>query len=355
MINNSRGKDFQAKQEENTKESKLPQPTTTATSTSRQWAGFKNPRIVRVSRTFGGKDRHSKVCTVRGLRDRRIRLSVPTAIQLYDLQDRLGLSQPSKVVDWLLDATKDEIDKLPPLQMPPGNFGQFHQSNTIDPRDLNVPQSSHLSPFFNLNSSGGIKINENDENIQATGKSKYWDMDSSSSSRGKCKEVERESIGGNKWIASNEQDNHGGNRGYMEQLSAQNFFPVVNQPFPGLLNNSIPFNSYHNHWEPSNLSLSQFGSQGLIQSQTDPQNSSHHSLLLPSSLALPSASQLFLTPSIFPQYSVENDPRQLNHFQHVLQNSFMPNLHLISPLNVYPKIQSQNNEDSHHDKSKDRS
>lgn len=82
-----------------------------------------NPRIVRVSRTFGGKDRHSKVFTVRGLRDRRIRLSVVTAIQLYDLQDRLGLSQPSKVIDWLLEAAKNDVDLLPPLQFPPNLTG----------------------------------------------------------------------------------------------------------------------------------------------------------------------------------------------------------------------------------------
>ena len=100
------------------------QSTQASTSTSsKQWSsGFKNPRIVRVSRTFGGKDRHSKVCTIKGLRDRRIRLSVPTAIQLYDLQDRLGLNQPSKVVDWLLDTTKNDIDKLPPLPIIPGTF-----------------------------------------------------------------------------------------------------------------------------------------------------------------------------------------------------------------------------------------
>lgn len=93
----------------------------TSNSTT-SWTRLKDPRIVRVSRAFGGKDRHSKVCTVRGLRDRRVRLSVPTAIQLYDLQDRLGLNQPSKVVDWLLDAAKHEIDELPPLQIPPGNL-----------------------------------------------------------------------------------------------------------------------------------------------------------------------------------------------------------------------------------------
>ncbi|KAM2604637.1 hypothetical protein TB2_033522 [Malus domestica] len=34
---------------------------------------------------------HSKVWTSKGLRDRRVHLSVTTAIQLYDLQDRLGL------------------------------------------------------------------------------------------------------------------------------------------------------------------------------------------------------------------------------------------------------------------------
>ncbi|XP_062206960.1 transcription factor TCP13-like [Phragmites australis] len=90
-----------------------------AMATSRQWSAQTESRIVRVSRVFGGKDRHSKVKTVKGLRDRRVRLSVPTAIQLYDLQDRLGLNQPSKVVDWLLNAARHEIDKLPPLQFPP--------------------------------------------------------------------------------------------------------------------------------------------------------------------------------------------------------------------------------------------
>lgn len=92
------------------------------------WLRLKDPRIVRVSRAFGGKDRHSKVCTIRGLRDRRVRLSVSTAIQLYDLQDRLGLNQPSKVVDWLLNAAKDEIDELPPLPIPSASLGLHYQS-----------------------------------------------------------------------------------------------------------------------------------------------------------------------------------------------------------------------------------
>ncbi|KAL2559283.1 transcription factor TCP2-like [Forsythia ovata] len=52
--------------------------------------GWPSSRIVRVSRAFGGKDRHIKVLTSKGLRDRRVRLSVNTAIHFYNLQDCLG-------------------------------------------------------------------------------------------------------------------------------------------------------------------------------------------------------------------------------------------------------------------------
>ncbi|KAL7606682.1 hypothetical protein Lser_V15G15535 [Lactuca serriola] len=77
--------------------------------------GWPSSRIVRVSRASGGKDRHSKVLTSKGLRDRRVRLSVSTAIQFYDLQDRLGYDQPSKAVEWLLKAASTSIDELPSL------------------------------------------------------------------------------------------------------------------------------------------------------------------------------------------------------------------------------------------------
>ncbi|KAF0898913.1 hypothetical protein E2562_012620 [Oryza meyeriana var. granulata] len=72
-------------------------------------------RIYRVSRASGGKDRHSKVYTAKGIRDRRVRLSVSTAIQFYDLQDRLGYDQPSKAIEWLIKAAAAAIDKLPSL------------------------------------------------------------------------------------------------------------------------------------------------------------------------------------------------------------------------------------------------
>ncbi|CAL5091455.1 unnamed protein product [Urochloa decumbens] len=80
-------------------------------------------RIYRVSRASGGKDRHSKVYTAKGIRDRRVRLSVATAIQFYDLQDRLGYDQPSKAIEWLIKAAADAIDKLPSLESATGCAG----------------------------------------------------------------------------------------------------------------------------------------------------------------------------------------------------------------------------------------
>ena len=65
-----------------------------------------------ILRTTGRKDRHSKVCTTKGPRDRSIRLVAHTAIQFYDMQDRLGYDQPSKVVDWLIKKDKAAINEL---------------------------------------------------------------------------------------------------------------------------------------------------------------------------------------------------------------------------------------------------
>ncbi|KAM3260864.1 hypothetical protein ACQJBY_051861 [Aegilops geniculata] len=88
-------------------------------------------RICRV-RASGGKDRHSKVYTSKGIRDRRVRLSVPTAIQFYDLQDRLGFDQPSKAVEWLINAASAAIDELPSLD--PAAFANMPADHQAAPR-----------------------------------------------------------------------------------------------------------------------------------------------------------------------------------------------------------------------------
>ncbi|CAN6477163.1 unnamed protein product [Victoria cruziana] len=123
------------------------------TYTLSSWTGLKDPRIVRVSRSLGGKDRHSKVKTIKGLRDRRVRLSVSTAIQLYDLQDRLGLNQPSKVVDWLIQNAQHDIDELPPLPIPQ----EDDVYNFSQPLMVSRPNSA-LLPFVNTNTAADLNV-----------------------------------------------------------------------------------------------------------------------------------------------------------------------------------------------------
>ncbi|KAJ9153156.1 hypothetical protein P3X46_026630 [Hevea brasiliensis] len=116
-------------------------------------------RIIRVSRASGGKDRHSKVWTSKGPRDRRVRLSVTTAIQFYDLQDRLGYDQPSKAVEWLIKAAADAINELPSLngsfpdapkqlsgeKRNSGGTEQGLDSADVELEDPNFNQNQHLS------------------------------------------------------------------------------------------------------------------------------------------------------------------------------------------------------------------
>ncbi|KAK7292161.1 hypothetical protein RIF29_07900 [Crotalaria pallida] len=313
-----------------------------AASSSRQWTAFRNPRIVRVSRALGGKDRHSKVCTIRGLRDRRIRLSVPTAIQLYDLQDRLGLSQPSKVIDWLIEATKLDIDKLPPLQIPHGLFPhQLHHQQTLLPyhHQSSSPSSTHHHQFSlggfhdsaaNNNLSTFLKdVGGNNQNLLAKS-TRYWDLDSEHS-RLKGKEAESSVMSittKGKWVRTGggEQENQDGIDvdGYNNNNSRQDYSSssaAAHKLFPGLLNNNAAMtynNPSYNNSEPSNnLSLSQFGSLGLF-----PSNSHHHVVgsgsgvqFSSSNLAVPSSLFTPYVPFMANSSSVESDPRQFNHVQ----------------------------------------
>ncbi|XP_074563862.1 transcription factor TCP2-like isoform X2 [Curcuma longa] len=107
------------------------------TSRIAPWQHHPSSRIFRVSRASGGKDRHSKVYTAKGLRDRRVRLSVSTAIQFYDLQDRLGYDQPSKAIEWLIKAAAAPINELPPLDgFPKLPYPMGEDAMTANPDDV---------------------------------------------------------------------------------------------------------------------------------------------------------------------------------------------------------------------------
>ncbi|KAG7017140.1 Transcription factor TCP12, partial [Cucurbita argyrosperma subsp. argyrosperma] len=60
----------------------------------------------------GKKDRHSKICTAQGPRDRRMRLSLQIARKFFDLQDMLGFDKASKTIEWLLSHSNSAIKAL---------------------------------------------------------------------------------------------------------------------------------------------------------------------------------------------------------------------------------------------------
>ncbi|KAI8018971.1 Transcription factor TCP13 [Camellia lanceoleosa] len=305
MITTSRESEFTTKQAEGNTVDHGKKSKGSSSSSITTWSRLNDPRIVRVSRAFGGKDRHSKVCTVKGLRDRRVRLSVPTAIQLYDLQDRLGLNQPSKVVDWLLNVAKHEIDELPPLQMP--NFGQNHQTLVA-----------------NLGDKEGLKINN----------SLDWD---DQLGLARSKEVETE-IADEKedWNQRNEEEKQEYLESHGANASPNKFFPKFNHSsIPGLLNNVMPYNPFY-RWDPSNFPFSQ---------TEDPQNL--NVVPLPSTLSQVLVYPPGTTQSYFPSH--EFDPKQINHFQMLssssqnpLSNSLAPTLYSLGQ-SMKPKlVPSQN-------------
>ncbi|XP_077251162.1 transcription factor TCP4-like [Tasmannia lanceolata] len=98
-----------------------------------------------IVRSTGRKDRHSKVCTAKGPRDRRVRLSAHTAIQFYDVQDRLGYDRPSKAVDWLIKNAKSAIDELAELPAWQPTSTNPNQHNNAD-SDIVAGGSSSKNP-----------------------------------------------------------------------------------------------------------------------------------------------------------------------------------------------------------------
>ncbi|URE02836.1 hypothetical protein MUK42_20758, partial [Musa troglodytarum] len=120
-----------------------------------------------IVRSTGRKDRHSKVCTAKGPRDRRVRLSAHTAIQFYDVQDRLGYDRPSKAVDWLMKNAKAAIDEL--AELPPWSpsatvaAAQAASSRRHPPPSSQLPsaeQTIALSTAFSFGAGGGDGGNE---------------------------------------------------------------------------------------------------------------------------------------------------------------------------------------------------
>lgn len=136
-----------------------------------------------ILRSTGRKDRHSKVYTAKGPRDRRVRLAAHTAIQFYDVQDRLGYDRPSKAVDWLIKKAKNAIDKLD--ELPPWNPNQI-PGNTTEADALALEQQ----PEYQLQR----ELEENNRS-QVNNSSNSYLMQGGSGGGGGGGEVQQQSLG----------------------------------------------------------------------------------------------------------------------------------------------------------------
>ncbi|CAN4124740.1 unnamed protein product [Withania somnifera] len=92
-------------QSSNSAISRKPAESTTSSSKKRNLSAKPRKRT-------GKKDRHSKICTAQGVRDRRIRLSIQIARKFFDLQDILGFDKASKTIEWLFSKSKNAIKEL---------------------------------------------------------------------------------------------------------------------------------------------------------------------------------------------------------------------------------------------------
>ncbi|XP_050225052.1 transcription factor TCP12-like [Mercurialis annua] len=88
----------------------------------------------------GKKDRHSKIYTAQGPRDRRMRLSLQIARKFFDLQDMLGFDKASKTIDWLFTKSKAAIkeltDSLPKVKRSSNTSGGRSVSATSDQSEV---------------------------------------------------------------------------------------------------------------------------------------------------------------------------------------------------------------------------
>ncbi|KAL4322695.1 hypothetical protein AHAS_Ahas14G0236200 [Arachis hypogaea] len=248
---------------------------------------------------------------------------VPTAIQLYDLQDRLGLNQPSKVVDWLLNAAKHEIDELPPLphiNNPFTTLGGFPSSSSNSM--INNTNEASTS-MFNINRS----IHQWQQGL-AQNYSKWNNKSKSSSSTKQASSEDNQMV--------NEEDNNNNKEEEEGEEEGANVVSTTNHhhhpSFLGLLN-TMPIGNYQfeQHNSSNDVNVAQLGNHnhGFITNQTDLQ--SINLVPFPSTLSLSTGGNN-ITQSYFPSHSSEAmDPRQeqqINHHHHHQYHQMLTSHHL---------------------------
>nr|AAO88038.2 LEGCYC1B [Lupinus nanus] len=105
------------------------------------------------------KDRHSKIYTSQGLRDRRVRLSIEIARKFFDLQDMLGFDKASNTLEWLFNKSKRAIKDLARSKKNNGSEGDANSLSSSSDRE----ECNEVVSGIN-NEQQGITIADHDSN-----------------------------------------------------------------------------------------------------------------------------------------------------------------------------------------------
>ncbi|TQD70761.1 hypothetical protein C1H46_043707 [Malus baccata] len=124
--------------------------------------GEKKAKFAR-KRASGKKDRHSKIYTAQGPRDRRMRLSLQIARKFFDLQDMLGFDKASKTIEWLFTKSKTAIKDLKQhlLVSPKEDYSSTNGGATVKVNSFESTTGDVASKIMEPNSSaakGDISI-----------------------------------------------------------------------------------------------------------------------------------------------------------------------------------------------------
>ncbi|KAK8483281.1 hypothetical protein V6N13_023620 [Hibiscus sabdariffa] len=306
------------------------------TASLRGWSN--SSRIIRVSRASGGKDRHSKVWTSKGLRDRRVRLSVTTAIQFYDLQDRLGLDQPSKAVEWLIKAASDSIAELPSLN---ASFPDTPKQLSDEKRASEGVEQGFESAEVELD--GDQSNYQQNQTQQHLALSKSACSSTSETSKNSGLSLSRPGIRANRVKARERARERAGKEKEAHQQQ-QNMNPISqNSTFTELLTSGIGNVSNNNNTSPTSASAHQnpnaepdffqkanttarlwpvtqmdYFASGLLGPSSSSRGSHHHSSAFPGQIQLLNSLQQHPMPT--PPFTLSSENHQeMQHF------SFVPN------------------------------
>lgn len=136
-------------------------------------------------RRTGKKDRHSKICTAQGVRDRRMRLSVQIARKFFDLQDLLGFDKASKTIEWLFSKSKGAIKEVT------RNLPRVNHGCSVDTKAVVEDQESDV---HKEDKGKGIEVLVgvlNEENDKSGKKAASYDPHQAKESRDKARERAR--------------------------------------------------------------------------------------------------------------------------------------------------------------------